>query len=133
MKPRFFFDETDLLLAKKMSKAAPGEVVFPGHANFPEVARGSLDSHWLPIVGERGLVVITRDKAIRRKPVERQIWVEHALRGFVLTGRDSQTTETSLSLITKNWRKIDEVVAERQIGPWMIALNSAGLREIDLT
>ena len=32
MTPRFFFDETDLLLAKKMSAAKPGEVVFPGHS-----------------------------------------------------------------------------------------------------
>ena len=107
--------------------------MFPGDIDFPEVARGSLDSHWLPIVGERGLVVITRDKAIRRKPVERQIWVDYALRGFVLTGTDSQTTETSLSLILKNRRKIDEVVAGRPLGPWMIALSSAGLRDINLT
>lgn len=132
MTPRFFFDETDLLLAKKMSDAMPGQVVFPGHTELPEVTRGTVDRDWLPIIGARGLVVITRDKAIRRKPVELQLWVTYRLRGFVLTGRDSQSTNDSLSLIMKNQAGIDYWLDGRPSGPWMVAINSVGLREIEL-
>ena len=78
-------------------------------------------------------MVVIRDKAIRRKPVEKQLWQSHGLRGFVLTGRDSQKTEDSPALILQNYRKIDELITERSLGPWMMALSSAGLREVDLS
>ncbi|MCU0862891.1 MAG: hypothetical protein MUC36_03775 [Planctomycetes bacterium] len=35
-----------------------------------EFGRGCLDVEWLPRAGERGLVVLTKDKAIRRSPLE---------------------------------------------------------------
>ena len=68
---RFFVDETDLALGKRLGAAYEG-VVFPGHAEFPEVPRGSFDDEWLPVVGEMRLVVITRDKRIRYRPGEKQ-------------------------------------------------------------
>jgi hypothetical protein len=82
---RFFVDENDLALGKALDEAH-GDVVYPGHPGLPEVRRGSPDDVWLPVVGERQLLVITRDQRIRYRPVEKQAWVEHRVRGFVLTG-----------------------------------------------
>ncbi len=39
---------------------ARNDVVFPGHSLIPEVARGSEDPQWMPIVGRRGWIVLTR-------------------------------------------------------------------------
>jgi len=39
-------------------------------------------------------VVITRDRRIRYRTVEKRIWVDH--RGFVLTGTTSESTADSL-------------------------------------
>lgn len=78
-------------------------VVYPGHPELPSVPRGSLDDEWLPVVGRDRLLVITRDQRIRYRTVEKQLWKEHRVRGFVLTGRTSQSTETSLRILALHW------------------------------
>jgi hypothetical protein len=62
---RFFVDENDLALGKALAESYD-DIVYPGHADLPEVPRGSLDDQWLPVIGIRALVVITRD---RRNPL----------------------------------------------------------------
>jgi hypothetical protein len=128
---RFFVDENDLALGKMLS-ASYGDVVFPGHAALPEVPRGSFDDDWLPVIGRRSLVVITRDKRIRYRPVEKRAWVQHRVRGFVLTGRTSQTTTNSFAVLARHWPHIERLTAERPQGSWMYAVTEGRLREIDL-
>ena len=131
MAVRFFVDENDLALGRALGERRV-DVVFPGHPGLPEVPRQTLDDDWLAVVGEKKLVVITRDKRIRYRPVEKRRWVEHAVRGFVLTGRTSQTTAESLRVLEMHWTGIEHVLASRTEGPWMFAVTSAGLREIPL-
>lgn len=131
MPAAFFVDENDLALGKALAERY-SDVVFPGHPDLPEVPRQSLDDVWLAVVGEKGLVVITRDQRIRYRPVEKQRWVDHAVRGFVLTGRTSQTTADSLDVLSRHWAGIGRTVESRPDGPWMFAVTMAGLREIDL-
>ena len=80
MPARFFVDENDLALGKALAEQH-GDVVYPGHVGFPEVPRQTLDDDWLPIIGERRLVVITRDKRIRYRPAEKRAWIAHGVRG----------------------------------------------------
>lgn len=72
MPARYFVDETDLALGKALAQANR-DVLYPGHPHIPEIPRQALDDEWLPVVGERRLVVITRDKKIRYRPVEKQL------------------------------------------------------------
>ena len=71
MTARFFVDENDLALGKALA-AEHDDVVFPGHPDLPEVPRQTPDDDWLPIIGNRRLVVITRDQRIRYRPVEKR-------------------------------------------------------------
>lgn len=128
---RFFVDENDLALGKAL-EALHGDVVYPGHPDLPSVPRGSLDDVWLPVIGHLGLVVITRDQKIRYRVVEKQMWLDHAVRGFVLTGRKSQSTATSLALLSKRWADITALVDTRPDGPWMYGVTEDRLREIEL-
>lgn len=132
MTARFFVDENDLALGKALADLH-GNVVFPGHPDIPEVPRRSLDDEWLAVVGARGLVVITRDKRIRYKPVERRIWVDYRVRGFVLTGTASQSTSDSLALLRHHWTEMAVIVEAEPLGPWMYAVTLAGARPIPLT
>ncbi len=91
MATRFFVDENDLALGKALAERHD-DIFYPGHPDLAEVPRGSLDDDWLPMIGRKSLVVITRDQRIRYRPVEKRMWVVHGVRGFVLTGRRSQTT-----------------------------------------
>ncbi len=127
----FFVDENDLALGKALA-AHHQNVLFPGHPALPEVPRQSLDDEWLAVVGARQLVVITRDQRIRYRPVERARWQESHVRGFVLTGRTSQSTADSLELLERQWRRLEGIVESRGEGPWMFAVTLSGLREIRL-
>jgi PIN like domain len=131
MVARFFVDENDLAPGKALA-ALSGDVVYPGHPELPEVPRQTEDDVWLEVVGRRQRVVITRDKKIRYRPVEKQAWVTYRVRGFVLTGRGSQATADSLAVLQTHRTSIDEIVVANPHGPWMFALTSGALRPIPL-
>lgn len=131
MVARFFVDENDLALGKALA-ALHGDVVYPGHPELPEVPRQTEDDVWLEVIGRTQLVVITRDKKIRYRPVEKQAWVTHRVRGFVLTGRGSQSTADSLAVVQTHWTSIDEIVVANPHGPWMYAITTGALRPIAL-
>ena len=131
MAARFFVDENDLALGKALAAIHEG-VVYPGHPELPEVPRQTLDDVWLPAIGTRGLVVITRDKRIRYRPAEKLAWVQHEVRGFVLTGSRSQRTSDSLAILDRHWNLIEMLTDDQPSGPWMYAIRSAGLRRIEL-
>lgn len=132
MAARFFVDENDLALGKALADLH-GNVVFPGHPDLPEVPRRSLDDEWLGAIGAQGLVVITRDKRIRYRPVERMMWLDHRVRGFVLTGTASQSTSDSLGLLKHHCVEVAVIVEAAPLGPWMYAVTQAGVRPIPLT
>ena len=131
MAARFFVDENDLALGKRLAQRH-ADVVFPGHPELPEVGRGALDDEWLPVVGALRLVVITRDQRIRYRPVERRMWVQHRVRGFVLTGRRSQSTIDSLAVLERHWASMEAMRESQPEGPWMYAVTREGLREVEL-
>ncbi len=131
MAARFFVDENDLALGKALADLH-GNVVFPGHPDLPGVPRRSLDDEWLAVIGAQDLVVITRDKRIRYKPVEKRMWVDHRVRGFVLTGTASQSTADSLALLERHCATIAAIVEAVPAGPWMYAVTQAGVRPIAL-
>jgi hypothetical protein len=128
---RFFVDENDIALGKALATTNP-EVVYPGHPDLPEVPRGSLDDEWLPTIGRRALVVITRDNRIRYRRVEKERWVASGVRGFVLTGKRSQSTRDSQVLLDRWWTTIERTVDERPTGPWMYSVTNDRVREIEL-
>lgn len=131
MSARYFVDENDLALGKALARTRD-DVVFPGHPDLPEVPRQTADDEWLAVVGQRGLVVITRDQRIRYRPVEKLAWVTYQVRGFVLTGRGSQSTAQSLSVLVRHWPAIEAAIGAEPTGPWMHAVTSTGLRSIEL-
>lgn len=133
MPHRYFADETDLGLGKRLASFLPGEVVYPGHPDLPEIPRGCLDETWLELVSCRRMVVITRDKDIRRRPVQKAKWIAYKTRGFVLTGRKNQTSTGSLLTLKKHWTSILEQIQNEPDGPWMFAVTKAGgLRRVPL-
>ncbi len=77
---RFFVDENDLALGRSLALARK-DVVHPGHTRLPEVPVGTRDRDWLPVAGRLGLIVITRDKKIRSRPVEADLVVAAGIRG----------------------------------------------------
>ncbi len=88
---------------------AAGIKFTPHHDHFEQACP---DVEWLPVVGRKGWVVVTRDKNIRRKPNELQAFKENNVFAIVLSsGSSSQasaadTAELLLKLLPKLMRKI---------------------------
>jgi PIN like domain len=124
---RYFVDENLLDVGRALA-AVRGDVVHPGHPELPEVPLGALDPDWLPVVGAGGLdlVVITRDRGIRRKPVERQAYVEHRVRAFFLVGKEPLSGWEKLTFILRHWEKLEKRVADNGPGPWGMSITVAG-------
>lgn len=61
------------------------------------------------------------------------MWVEHRVRGFVLTGTTSQSTAASLSLLENHWPNMATIIELSPVGPWMYAITEPGVRAIILS
>ena len=124
---RFYVDESATGLGLAM--AAPEVTPHVGHPLIPECPRGALDTEWIPAVAARGLIVITRDKKLRTKPVEiRALW-EHWLRVFCIGGKKDLTTWEWLARVVKHWARMEELIEQRGPGPWIYMLNEGTVDE----
>ncbi|HET8893271.1 MAG TPA: hypothetical protein VFM96_04155 [Gaiellaceae bacterium] len=128
---RFFADESVLGLGKVLT-IARRDFIHAGHPLIPEVPTGALDPVWMPEVAARDLVVIARDRHIRTKPAELELLRMHALRVFWIAGKRDLTTWDYLVRVVKRWDEIERIVATRGAGPWFVAINETGLRDIPI-
>ena len=55
--------------------------------------RGAFDEEWLPDIGRRGWIVLTKDKMMRRRPAEQLAIVKHGVRAFSLTSGEMKAQE----------------------------------------
>ncbi len=128
---RFFVDENDLALGRSLALARK-DVVHPGHPRLPRVPLGTPDAHWLPIVGDLGLVVITRDKKIRSRPVEADLVLRSGVRGFVLTSSGDMSTWDTLTLLVRHWEALERYMGAHPEGPWLAAVTNQGVRPLNV-
>lgn len=73
-------------------------------------APGTPDEAWIPEVGRRGWVIVTRDQNIRRRPNERGAVERAAVHLFALTSGNLSAVETATVLIAA-WPAIQRAVA----------------------
>lgn len=130
--PRFFFDEDTLGVGKAMALLRD-DVIHTGHsAILPEVPLGTVDTIWIPEVARRELVVITRDKRIRTRPGERELFREVGLRAFWIGSRNDLSNWDLLVRLARRWDDIEEMVEVRGPGPWFGIITETGLDELPI-
>ena len=83
------------------------------------------DVEWIPEVGRRGWVLITKDKNIRRNPLERAAYENARLRGFVLTGADMGGKEVADLLVVCLPGMVRR--AAGRPGPLLFAISRGGI------
>ena len=82
------------------------------------------DEDWLKYVGKNNLILITKDKKIKRRVAELRAIKKYKVRAFVLTCRNRDNWEIALQLI-KKWREIKELAA-KNIPPFAFKVPFAG-------
>jgi hypothetical protein len=94
------------------------------------VPRGTPDDEWLTVIGNVGLIVLTRDRKIRYRPIERQRWIDYGVRGFVLTGAGNMRVDDQLALLEDHWDRMIDLVGRHTKGPWMSSVTRSGIRSL---
>lgn len=129
LEPRFFVDETSLGIARALALVR-GDVLHPGHRRLPEIPTGTPDPIWMPLIAERNLVVISRDKHIKSKPAELAAFRTYGLRAFWISGPKDLGNWETLVRIVHWWNEMERLIRDRREGPWFYALNATGVAEI---
>jgi hypothetical protein len=78
------------------SLRAAGAHVEVHHEHF---ASGARDAEWLPLIGERRWIVLTKDRHIRRRELEIQAIVNARVRAFVLTAAEVTGPEQATAFV----------------------------------
>ena len=126
---RFYVDETSLGLGIALARAR-NDVVHTGHPLVPELERGLLDPDWMPRVAERHLVVIGRDRHLRTRLGERELFHRHGLQVLRLAGRRDLSTWDSLVRLVQRWDDVEQLLASRPDEPWVFEVFAGNLREL---
>ena len=87
---RYLTDENTLGPGKLMQRSGRSDVLYPGHDDIPAVPLSTQDLEWMPVVAQRNLIVITRDRRIRTRPAELRVY------GSTASGRSGSAPSTTL-------------------------------------
>lgn len=107
--PAFFVDHClgTEVVAERLRKAGATVHVLV-ESGFDEA---TTDEEWLPIVAARGWAILTKDKRIRRRALERAAIMNAGAGAFVLTGGDMRGADVAeafaraLPAMIRSWRK----------------------------
>jgi len=106
---KFFFDEC---LGQNLSDGLLhfGKNVEHLLDRFPA---GTKDVEWLPYVGENKLILVTKDKEIKRKPNEKALLLQYKIVAFYLGGSEKSGHDI-LKQLANAWEKM-EAKAKQQL------------------
>jgi hypothetical protein len=116
---RFYVDADTLGLAHVLA-AIRSDVTYPGDPGAtvkgrrrppcPIVNTDTPDAVWIPEVARRGWVIITRDKAIDRRPGEKRSVLDNGAKLNTITSDEVLDKWHLLEIVMCQWRKIEETV-----------------------
>ncbi len=82
------------------------------------------DTQWLPIIGQRGWVLVTKDRRIRYRPAEIAAYRSNRIGGFVLSGKNVNGWAIIQQLV-RNWPRMKELV-EKTRAPFLYRVPPRG-------
>lgn len=125
---RFVIDENLLRMAKGVVGVRRDTAVFNSAPVEELLPAGILDTEWIPMVGDRGWVVITSDRRLRTRPAEAGLAVTHKLKVVHLRGVGERSAWNQLVRLASRWDAIERQVQRQPDGPWWLSLRANGAR-----
>jgi hypothetical protein len=118
---KYVVDENLLSLGNAMVAVRRDTARFSREPVDDLLPRGILDTDWIPIVGDRGWVMITNDRRLRTRPVEAELAIAHQLKVVHLHGKvANQPAWDQLIRVATRWSNIEE--QQPKPGPWWLSL-----------
>lgn len=134
---RYYVDADVLGLAKVLASLRP-DVTYPGDPGgavrkrsrppCPITTTDVDDDVWIPIVASRGWGIITRDKAIQRRPAEIEAVRDSGAKMFALTSREQLSVWDQLEIVLSRWRDIERLADDP--GPYIYAVTRTSIRRV---
>jgi hypothetical protein len=86
------------------------------------------DTVWLPVIGEKGWILLTKDKRIRFNDLEKATVIAYRVRKFYFTSGNYSGAEMAIMLVAA----IPEIVrlCQKQAPPFIASITKAG--KVDL-
>ena len=123
---RYFTDENTLGLGKLMQRSGEAMSYAPGTMTFRRY-RSAME----PVVAQRNLLVITRDRRIRTRPAELRVYWEYGIRSVFGAKRDLAPRD-QLELFLQHEERRRRAIIKYGAGPWALAMSPSGLRPLRL-
>ena len=123
-RPVFFVDRS---LGRGVAEALRKAGV-EAHRHDDLFAQNAPDEEWLREVGRRGWVVLTKDKMIRRRPLERGALLSSGVRAFVLTSAQLSGAEMA-AIFIRNLPRIQRL-AQKTDAPFVAKVTRGGVIEL---
>lgn len=124
---RFFFDEN---LGKQLSDGLREFGEDTCHL-LDQFNAGTFDEIWLKAIGEKRWFLITCDKRIRRRPLEKEALKKHKVGAFFLLGKQMNRWDY-IKQVVRAWEKIKEI-SQREKTPFAYQINRHGTKIIKLS
>lgn len=128
--PVYFTDENALGLGKLLRRSGRDDVLYPGHEDLPDVPLGTPDLDWMPVIGARQFIVLTRDKRIRTRPAELTAYMENGIRSVWIGAKRDLGPQDQVDLFLMHEGRLIKEITKRGRGPWALALSPSGLRPL---
>lgn len=109
----YFADENSLGMGKLLRRSGRSDVLYPGHEDLPEIPLGTLDLDWMPIVGDRSFIVLTRDKHIRTRPAELHAYHEHGIRSVWIGAKRDLGPRDQMELFLQHEERLNREIIKR--------------------
>ncbi|MGN6126895.1 MAG: hypothetical protein ACTHON_10040 [Humibacter sp.] len=126
----YFADENCLAFGKLLRQRGRDDVLYPGHEDLPEVPLGTSDLEWMPVVGSRHYIVITRDRRIRSRPAELDAYIQHGIRSVWIGAKHDLGPQDQLDLFIAHEARLVREAIKLGAGPWSLALSTSGVRQL---
>lgn len=128
--PVYFADENALGLGKLLRRSGRVDVLHPGLVDLPQVPLGTPDLEWMPVIGSRGYIVLTRDRRIRTRPAELDAYREHGIRSVWIGAKRDLRPDEQVELFLRHEQRLRREIIKLGPGPWALAMSSSGVRPI---
>lgn len=125
--PTFFVDRS---LGRKLVPDALLRAGLRVETHDAHFAQDTKDVEWLPVVGERDWVVLTKDDRLRTNPLERAAVIEARVRLFIVRAGEASGAQLAELLASKAGALASFAVATP--GPFIARVSRTGLHRLRL-
>lgn len=86
----------------------------------------------MPIIGGRGMIVVTRDRRIRSRPAELAAYREHGIRSVWIGAKRDLRPQDQTDLFLAHEERLRRQIIKLGAGPWALAMSQSGVRPLHL-